>query len=268
MLQHGIGSIHAKQGSYEAAIPAYLNCYETAYRIGNDRLYLQASANLSLSFMRSGEYDSAVEWAERTLAVDAIDITPGFHVQAAESAVLSYAMMGKDAQAVEMIHKRREEFANWGSIGISQAWALYSADSYAMLGRISEALQEGRRGTEGTNSQLHMDFCAGPYARWLARTGEYGLMTKATQERLDVLVLNLESYDVMDQADILNARCWLSSRDGQPLPRDVDGMLKRLNALPRAVRDQLRRMGMLDLGSLDLSGFALPYAARWPTHTL
>ncbi len=53
------------QGSYAAIpLPFYVSTIRHL-RIGNDRIYLQASANLALSFARLGEYEKAIEWADR-----------------------------------------------------------------------------------------------------------------------------------------------------------------------------------------------------------
>jgi DNA-binding SARP family transcriptional activator/type II secretory pathway predicted ATPase ExeA/tetratricopeptide (TPR) repeat protein len=244
MLQNGVGSILTRQGFYRESIPHYLKCYETACRVGNDKVYVQASANLSLSFMRLGEYEDAIVWGERSLVDHA---ALGFGFQGAEGAVLSYAMSGKNTgRAEELIVQVAEELANRAPLGISQAWALYSADGYSMMGKKREAEEAGRRATEGYNGQLHMNFCAGPYARWVARSGISQAKLKGASDRIDSLMLGLESYDVIDQADVINARCWLDSRAQRVPDWQIEQMLQNLGNLPRAVTDQLRRMGMLD----------------------
>lgn len=244
MLQNGVGSILTRQGLYRESIPQYLKCYETASRVGNDRVYVQASANLSLSFMRLGEYEDAIVWGERSL-VDKAAL--GFGFQGAEGAILSYAMSGKNtSRAEELILQVAEELASRAPLGISQAWSLYSADGYSMMGKMREAEEAGRRATEGHNGRLHMNFCAGPYARWVARSGMSDAKLRSASDRIDSLMLSLESYDVIDQADVINARCWLDSRAQRVPDWQIQQMFHHLDNLPRAVSDQLRRMGMLD----------------------
>jgi hypothetical protein len=46
--------------------------------------------------------------------------------------------------------------------------------------------------------------------------------------------------------EVLNSRCWLAWRHGLLKAGDFGEMLRRLEGLPRAIGDQLRRMGMLD----------------------
>jgi tetratricopeptide (TPR) repeat protein len=248
MLHNGTGAILAKQGDYGGSVGAYLKCYQTALRVGNNRVCLQASANLALSFMRLGQYDVALSWTEEPLGFNACDVSPGLF-QAAESALLSLSMLGRSDRAEELIRSRRNEFANFGSSGLSQAWALYSADGYAMLGKMGQAEEEGRRATEGSNDVMHMDFCAGPYARWIARTSSSkGTFTQGNQ-RLENLLSKLKEFDAIDKAEILNALCWLQSRAHSATQLLVTRMLKHLEALPEAVTEQLRRMGMLDFYS-------------------
>ena len=67
------------------------------------------------------------------------------------------------------------------------------------------------------------------------------------QERLNNLLLNLSSYDAIDQAEIVNAKTWLDARTGERSSERVEDMYRRLEYLPAAVREQLARMGMLDV---------------------
>jgi DNA-binding SARP family transcriptional activator/tetratricopeptide (TPR) repeat protein/type II secretory pathway predicted ATPase ExeA len=247
MLQNGLGSILSRQGLYEQSVPEYLKCYQTAARVGNDRIYVQASANLSLSLMRLGDYDEAITWGERSLSGCDVLKNLGFGFQGAQGTVMSYAMTGRNgSKADELLSAVRADLATRAPLGVSQGWALYSADSYAIMGRGHDAEQEGRRGTQGVNEQLQMDFFAGPYARWVARTAVANGDVAAAYRKIDVLLARLGSYDAVDQADILNARCWLDSKMSRFLSEQSQAMQRRLHTLPRAVSEQLRRIGMMD----------------------
>jgi tetratricopeptide (TPR) repeat protein len=247
MLQNGCGAILARQGLYGKSIPEYLKCYQTSSRIGNDRIYVQASANLSLSYMRLGEYEEAITWGERSLSDSSALVNLGFGFQGAEGSVFSYAMTGtRLARADELILRIRNDLAAHAPAGISQAWMLYSADAYALMGNRSQAEWCGCRGIEATDNSMHLDFCAGPYARWLVRTSLTKADRKAAHEKLQYLIDRLQAYDALDQADILNARCWLISRDHAVPAEELEAMWKCMAKLPDAVGDQLRRMGMLD----------------------
>jgi tetratricopeptide (TPR) repeat protein len=246
MLQNGIGAISSRQGQYEDSVKAYQQAYQTASRVGNDRLSAQARANLALSFTRLGRYDQAVDWAEQALAFNLVDAAMAPHLLAAESAVLSYAMRGNSPKMEELIQKRKEEFSRVRSPGPSQGWGLYSADGYAMIGEWNKAQEEGTRATTGANSLMHMESYVGPYARWVARTSQLFGKVESGRATIRCLIENLPYYDAIDRAEILNAQIWLESRQGNAHPAQIAQMTSELRSLPLAVGDQLRRMGMLD----------------------
>jgi tetratricopeptide (TPR) repeat protein len=246
MLQNGLGVILSIQGDYTSSIPALMQSYETGLRIGNDKVYLQAAANLALCFVRLGEYERGIEWSDLALIqADSGSALPCY-LQAAQSALLSYAMLGKAAKVEEVIRENPAQAVGPDSPGLAQAWALYSADALRIIGKTVEAEDEGCRATTADNSQLHSDFCVGPYARWMALTGVHRNRKALANQQLDVLLANLHNYDAIDQAEILNAKNWLHTREGVSSSPYLDEMYNRLASLPRAVSDQLRRIGMLD----------------------
>ena len=245
MFHQGRGAILTKQGAYQGSIAAYLQCHQTASRVGNDAIGLQASANLALSLLRLGEYRRALDWADRALACGSRASAP-YCLPAMYGAVLSCAMLGRADQAETAIRRGTQDFGNFGSPAGSQAWALYSADGFAMLGKREEAEQEGWRATSGVNSHMHMDRFAGPYARWAAITSVYPGRMSHGHRTLDSMVAKLESYDAIDRAEILNAKAWLSAKTGEASAQQVARMCSYLKVLPPAVTDQLGRMGMLD----------------------
>jgi DNA-binding SARP family transcriptional activator/tetratricopeptide (TPR) repeat protein/type II secretory pathway predicted ATPase ExeA len=268
MLHNGVGAILAKQGDYDGSVDAYLRCHQTALRVGNNGICLQAAANLALTLMRLGQYEAALHWAEEPLAFETRAAGPSLLLQAAESSLLALSMLGRADRAEELIRTRANEFADFGSTGLLQAWTLYSADAYAMLGKMDRAEEEGRRATEGLNNKMHMDFCAGPYARWVARVGfSNGNVVQAT-ERVANVVCKLQDFDALDQAEIVNAMCWLQSRTQGISASMVTQMLMHLEALPKGATDQLRRIGMLDFYSelesdpLMLDASTVPYSAK------
>jgi DNA-binding SARP family transcriptional activator/tetratricopeptide (TPR) repeat protein len=245
MLQNGLGVIHAQQGAYTTAIPALFQSYQTAARIGNDTLTLQASANLALSHVRSGQYEQGIEYAERALAFAEGGMAIHFHLPAAHSALLAYSMLGRSQKAEELILRWTDKFATVRLGGVAQAWSLYIADGYAVLGKPLDAEEAGHRGTSGENNQAHADFYVGSYARWIARISASAGDLRSGHERLDALLLSLSSYDAIDQVEILSAKIWLTARSGGTSSEESDELQQRLRFFPAAVRDQLGRLGML-----------------------
>jgi tetratricopeptide (TPR) repeat protein len=245
MLQNGAGAIHSKKGSYAASIEPLLQSCQTAVRIGNDSTYIQASANLSLSYMRLGEYEKTLECAERVFASSFNAFSSHYFLPAARSAVIAHAMLRNTAMTEAVVGWGNEQFAHCPYPTVSQAWALYTADAYAVLGRAHEAEEQGRVGTEGNNAELRADYYVGPYARWVARTRAHSGGFKNSEDVLNLLLSNLDRYDTLDQAEILNAKAWLNRKTGRTPLDSSEQMHARLTLLPEAITDQLGRMGML-----------------------
>jgi tetratricopeptide (TPR) repeat protein len=251
MLYNGIGAIRSKTAEYDKSVAAYRLCQQIALKVGNDYAYLQASANLALSLTRLGQYEEALLWTEIPFEYTQLDIGPGISFQAAASAALSWAMMSKPEKVEEIVQVSKVRFDSFCMAGISQAWALYSADSYAMLGRLEEAYEEGRRGTHGANAQLHMDFYAGSYARWVARTATTTESIRESKIKLELLKSDLKRFDAIDQAEVLNASCLASCRANDLDSTQIGQMIAALEKLPDAITEQWRRMGILEFSSVQ-----------------
>jgi DNA-binding SARP family transcriptional activator/tetratricopeptide (TPR) repeat protein len=244
MLEVGMGAILAKQGAYTASVPAFLRAHRTSTRIGNDSIALQASADLALSYTRLGEYEKGIERAEEALAYGWTGVPLNSLLPAAHSAILAYSMLGNSSRADKLFSLGADKFTRAGDM--AQAWALHAADANAILGRTEQAEHDAFRGTAGENAQIHADYYVGSYARWVARVSLLLGNVKGGHERLDNLLQNLNRYDAIDRAEILNAKIWLSSRTERILSQQVEEMNSHLERLPEAVRDQLARIGMLD----------------------
>ncbi|MGI9040451.1 MAG: ATP-binding protein [Gemmatimonadales bacterium] len=248
-LYSGLGAIHSAKGNYSEAIPWLLQAYRTSVRIGSDPIFQQAAGNLALAYARTGNYEGACEWAENANSTFANTAEPRL-TAGPQAALLAHAMLGRSTKADEVIAQRHLSLANLRSAGISQAWDLYTADAYLLLGRYNDANQAAQNAIQGVERTLHMDFCVGPYARWLARTsllsGSSTLVAE-TSRVLHGLLEHLEDFDAIDQVEILNAKEWLEGRLGTASQTEESAMAKRLTALPEAIRDQLARMGMLSV---------------------
>ena len=66
------------------------------------------------------------------------------------------------------------------------------------------------------------------------------------RQDLGELLVNLETYDALDRAEIINAKAWLNAKSGRASSGEIHEGLRYLRLLPPAVSDQLTRMGMLD----------------------
>ncbi len=225
MLHTGQGVILSKQGKYRASVSAYLECFRVASQIGSEAIALQASSNLALSFVRLGEYQRAIEWANRAQGYHDLEISPRCLLTAVRSSVFAHAMLGRDSQVEEQIQQGCARFGNGSSIE-AQEWTLYAADGYAMLGRNERATELGWLATSGKNSDSFMNHYVGPYARWTARTSGSGLSTREAHEKLAKLLKNLSSFDAIDRAEVALAQVWLRHSEGENARVGVDEVLK------------------------------------------
>jgi tetratricopeptide (TPR) repeat protein len=246
MFYQGLGAIRTKQGAYRGSVSAYLRCFETAMRVGNDGIAIQACANVALSFARLGEYMTSLEWGRKALECSDKDRRGYYCLPAAISTVLSYAMLGRQQEAEAALRDATETFGTFGSSGRAQAWALHTADVYAMLGKWEQAHCEGLRATSGVNDNVHMTRYAGPYARWVARTTVRTENARAGEEKLNNLLAKLDTLDVIDRAEVVNAKTWLDAKNGSSRMDALQQMRDHLRELPSAIEDQLAQIGMLD----------------------
>ena len=246
MFHNGVGAILTKRGQYLDSISAYSQAHLIASRVGSETVMVQASSNLALSFVRVGEYDKAIEWANRVRSCQITMLTAQCYLPAALGCVFGNAMLGRNNQAEALIREHNEIFNSSGSLAISQAWALYAADGYAMMGNLESAQEQGWIATSGLNANIHQERYAGPFARWVARTSLSSLQPRSGYERLAKILDDLSSYDAIDRADIVNARAWLNAKTARVSSQEIDESLRYLTLLPAAVTEQFRRMGMLD----------------------
>jgi tetratricopeptide (TPR) repeat protein len=247
MLQSGVGAIEAARGNYAAALPAFLKSFETGTRIGSAKLYLQAAANIALSLARLGDYQGGLAWAELALN-ETVEISVfAYGLTAAQAALIAYAMLGRDEKVEHMIRLGAERFGTVRWPGHAQAWMLYSADALSIIGKCTEAQDQARRATTGENARLYGDFCVGPYARWIARSSIALNRQLEGHEKLEALLQSLHQYDAIDQAEVLNAKVWLDKKTGHTSLNRVKEMEEHLASLPKAVEDQIARLGMVDL---------------------
>src|SRR4051812_17119684 len=169
-----------------------------------------------------------------------------YYLPAVSGCILGNAMLGRNQQAQALIHEHDSLFSSYGSPAISQAWALCVADGYALLGDQEQAEEQGLKGTSGANANIHQERYAGPFARWVARTSLHRGQSRNAHATLSEMMKDLQNYDVIDRAEIVNANTWLNATNRGVSSREIGESLDPLALLPPAVTDQLRRMGMLD----------------------
>jgi len=111
-----------------------------------------------------------------------------------------------------------------------------------LAGRKSEALAVGARAL-GNPLVMHSKFLAGQYARWLALTASVLTDPGIVARKLAGMVRELETFDYLDQVEILCASHILGS---QGMAVDHSYLIQeKLSSLPPAVTEHLALLTLL-----------------------
>jgi DNA-binding SARP family transcriptional activator/tetratricopeptide (TPR) repeat protein len=263
-LDWGIGANYISLGQYLEAIPYLRKAFNTAQRIGNDRLIVSTASNLALCLGRTGQYVEAASWGEAALLAKGRHYHGYSGINAALVTAHAYAMMHDSSKSLLVLSNGGRGTQVCETPWIQQAWELGSADVLQLLGKQAEAVDTATTATAGHKFELHSTAFVGQFARWFVFTATSLSEMNMAAERMDGWLGSLEEFDVKDQAEILIASSLLtlkSGGDNRPLLRRVWGAL---GSLPEAFTQQMQRLGVLQV-SEDALG--LPDSAVTPAHS-
>ncbi len=119
-----------------------------------------------------------------------------------------------------------------------------------LCGKTTLSHAEAVRGVTGENEVLHSADFAGRFARWLAVLASHPAVSNA-KSRIESLYTQLESYDMLDQIEVVSARLFANSATGKAYRgANADRRLLRELALklPASAIIHIRNHG-LPLGS-------------------
>jgi tetratricopeptide (TPR) repeat protein len=227
-LQIGLGAIRARQGRYLDAVAQHEKALRDATMLGNDTLTIQARLNLAVCYGRLGRYEDQLSCA---LDVARTNEALGLYfarAQLASSLGLALAAMGRQ----EAMRAAIDEWDQWLNSGVdpyvTQAWCLWKADILATAGLFDEASRVGAQGILDYDLRLLCSALAGPFARWLAITCADPPHQSQAASILAEMTGNLDSFDALDQIEILCARLQHGSDD-------IDRLLEELHIRTRRV---------------------------------
>jgi len=244
----GLGAIHSSMGRYELAAETAERGIVVAKKMGAERRLRLLLGNLALCHSRLGDTASQLRIAtqasgDRWNMPDRILDQKLFYIRAH-----AQAMMGQDRDALTTLDQGESALCGSTPPWVFQMWHLRKADVFALLGRDGEALRAAARVVGGTFDDLRSCEIAGPYARWIAKTAVASNAGLAhTRTMLRAAWNEAARLDRLDQLEILNALIWLDHAEGEVVPAERDEMWNRLQELPPAVGEELRRLGMLNL---------------------
>jgi tetratricopeptide (TPR) repeat protein len=245
-LECGLGANYCALGAYAEAIPHLVSAYELSSRLGNYHFACQAAANAALCYGRLGDYAMQLFWSARG-EPHAPDSSEGDKMLMEYTAAHANAMQGLDREALKFTQDAvaLESSYPW----LRQAWRLRRADICRLVGKEKDAFREGELATVAEGMVLHSESFAGPFARWIALIGVTQPESAVFREKLLELAEGVDNLDAIDQVEVLAAAAYLAFHLGLAWETYQQGMNARLKTLPRAVEDQLGRLGILLQGS-------------------
>jgi DNA-binding SARP family transcriptional activator/tetratricopeptide (TPR) repeat protein len=243
-LHTGLGSIQAREGRYEEAVTAFEQAFRMAQRLGNDSQVATIAGNLALCCVRLGRYADQIQWASRAMTSAAPELSGYTEIQLAYSTALAHALSGRADQAMRVASDLEPRLVGTWPAWMHQAWTLWKADVLHLSGHHMDAVLIAHGGLDGDHFQLKSSSFAGPFARWVALTSHVRNGQARAKQLVADLVSNLETYDSLDQVEILCAGLCLglTLEKGGGTPSVIESKLEQL---PPAVRRQLDYLGVL-----------------------
>jgi DNA-binding SARP family transcriptional activator/tetratricopeptide (TPR) repeat protein len=244
-LHNGLGAIRCHEGRYQEGKTEYRCAYDMSTRLGNHTAQGNFAAHVALCSGRLGQYEEQIEWGRRAAKCFGPTFYGYNEVQAAFNIAFGLAMRGETRTALLTIEELDQRIPDASPPWLIQAWRLAKADIQRLCGRHDAAHQEARSGIGMPQPKLHAMSFAGAFARWIALCTLQNGDRLDAREQLDQMRRVLETFDAIDQVEILCARRLFSTSLNES-DSYVGEIWQRLELLPAAVSEQLRRLGVLD----------------------
>jgi hypothetical protein len=157
---------------------------------------------------------------------------------------LSLVMLGRHAEALEVMERLDRRLQGAFPLWMIQAWLLWKADLLLCAGRMAEAQVAASKAVHDFAFQLQSPAFAGPFARWLAFFGGAEEEGGKAWESLQELQSRSGSYDALDEVEVMCAVFSLRPT-GVNAANLSASISERLTLLPVEVTNHLRRLGSL-----------------------
>ena len=128
---------------------------------------------------------------------------------------------------------------------LNQSWLLGKADALLLLGQFHDAVEIALDAVGKPQPVLHSVFQGGPFARWLAFSARGTSAEARALEKIQHMTQRLESFDALDQLEILCAEHLLRTYCPAAMEGSTPWFHDRLSHLPYAVSQQLIRLGLM-----------------------
>ncbi len=243
-LYVGLGAIRCFEGKYAEAREDFGKALAIFARIGNETIQGNIAAQIALCCGRLGNYGEQILWSRRADEQLGALFTGYNHVQAAYYNSFGLAMRGEIKEALQAMNRADSRISRDAAEWLVQAWRLARADILIMCGQPAAALVVGQQATHFPRPVLHAKSFAGSFARWLALIGLAHPGSSVAADCIDHLHDGIASYDTLDRLEILCARTMLAG-DTVESGKIRSTIEEKLVALPAAVGDQLKRLGVV-----------------------
>jgi tetratricopeptide (TPR) repeat protein len=244
-LHTGMGALACSHGQYSEALHEFRHAYDVCLRLGNDTGRGCRATQLALCHFRLGDYPEVIEWSARALETFGGTFSGYVECQTAQYLGCSYALRGEAEKAFEALERVESRISGVVPGWLNQAWLMIKADVLYLTGRRNESFIVARDAIGNPRPILHNPFFAGPFARWLSLTSRGTIHETRAKQEIGLLVRELETFDALDQVEVLCADRLLSSRSAPDVQINSQKIGERLLSLPLAVAEQLDRLGVL-----------------------
>jgi class 3 adenylate cyclase/tetratricopeptide (TPR) repeat protein len=165
-ILHWIANAYISNGFPTRGMPALLESYEIAERIGDERLTLTATF-----WMTSGMIDrdprGAIGQMERVIELARKYRRPDIEAHALGKKAIAHARLGEYAEARDALERSQEASSKTDSVVNGADVAMYSSLTFLDMGDVQRGLEYSRRGTEqalsahGLECAMFGHFCTG-----------------------------------------------------------------------------------------------------------
>jgi type II secretory pathway predicted ATPase ExeA/tetratricopeptide (TPR) repeat protein len=240
----GLGTLRARDGSYDQAIVDYHEALRMATRLGNDTLIATIMGNLAVCLGRLGHYEEQLRISSNAPQPWGVEFGGFVELQLVYCQSLALAMRGFCDRAEIVTRKLEERLHGSPPQWVAQAWGLWKADLMLLAGNKTVAYATAEWALQAHDAKPLSPGFAGPFARWLGQLGRAGHRRKEAINCIENLLTEAEDYDVLDRSEILCASLLTTPPIDHVDPRRAR-LAELLLQLPLATVEQLRRLDAL-----------------------
>ena len=240
----GRGSTLSATAKYELALVEFARATEIALHIGNDTQAAAAMIMMAQCKVRLGDYLQTLEILRRCSRIRTSDVASPHPLTALYYVAFANCQLHDQAEAMAAIHQGDEMALTLSGTWLGDAWLLWSAEVFWILGKDRDAERRAISGIDGLRHGLSNVGLAGAYCRWCAVLFERGEIPDQAHTEFQRQVADIGQRDTFDQVEIALAA---GSRYGSTVltQQDIELVRPHIAApLPLAAQTHIRQLGL------------------------